>query len=72
MRDELEVQWPMDLGAPAGSLEAKQPRPADLGRDVPDPSRYHSRAFMEKEWTHLWPRVWLLAGVTSDLKDPND
>ena len=70
--EELRAEWPMDLKAPENSLEAKQPRPADLGSEVPDPSRYYSREFMEKEWTHLWPRVWLLAGVTPDIKDPND
>jgi len=69
---DFEAKWPMDLGAPAGSLEAKQPRPADLGLDIPSPDRYHSRAFMEKEWTHLWPRVWLLAGVTCDVPEAGD
>jgi phenylpropionate dioxygenase-like ring-hydroxylating dioxygenase large terminal subunit len=72
MLRSLRAEWPMDLKAPENSLEAKQPRPADLGSEVPDPSRYYSREFMEKEWTHLWPRVWLLAGVTPDIKDPND
>ncbi|MEO1240287.1 MAG: aromatic ring-hydroxylating dioxygenase subunit alpha [Pseudomonadota bacterium] len=72
MPDGFKAEWPMDLKAPAGSLEAKQPRPADLGRDIPDPGRYHAKEFMEKEWTHLWPRVWLLAGVTSDIKEPGD
>ena len=72
MPDGFKAEWPMDLKAPAESLEAKQPRPSDLGKDVPDPSRYHSRAFMEKEWEMLWPRVWLLAGVTPDIKEPGD
>lgn len=57
--------------APAGSLEAKQP-PVDNGLDVPDPSRYHSPEFMRKEWERLWPRVWLLAGVTSDIPEEGD
>jgi phenylpropionate dioxygenase-like ring-hydroxylating dioxygenase large terminal subunit len=57
--------------APAGSLEAKQP-PVDNGLDVPDPSRYHSPEFMRKEWDRLWPRVWLLAGVTSDIPEEGD
>ena len=70
MPDGFKAEWPMDLKAPQESLEAKQPRPADLGRDVVDPSRYHAREFMEKEWAHLWPRVWLLAGVTPDIKEP--
>jgi len=57
--------------APAGALDAKRP-PADDGLDVPDPARYYSREFMQKEWTHLWPRVWLLVGVTPDIKEPGD
>lgn len=72
MSQQLKVKWPMTLEAPEGTLEAKQPRPADLGKDIVDPSRYHSKAFMEKEWDMLWPKVWLLAGVTPDIKDPGD
>ncbi|MGF1544909.1 MAG: SRPBCC family protein [Parvularculaceae bacterium] len=72
MPDGFKAAWPMDLKAPPGSLEAKQPRPADLGSDVVDPARYHSREFMALEWERLWPRVWLLAGVTCDLKEPGD
>jgi phenylpropionate dioxygenase-like ring-hydroxylating dioxygenase large terminal subunit len=72
MADGFKAEWPMNLGAPKSSLEAKQPRPADIGRDVPDPARYYSREFMELEWKRLWPRVWLLAGVTPDIKEPGD
>ncbi|MGC6512453.1 MAG: aromatic ring-hydroxylating oxygenase subunit alpha [Parvibaculales bacterium] len=72
MSESLNVKWPMDLGAPDGSLEAKQKRPGDLGRDVVDPSRYYSRDYMEQEWQRLWPKVWLLVGVTPDIKEPGD
>ena len=72
MADGFEAKWPMDLKAPEGSLEAKQPRPHDLGANIPDPARYYSREFMELEWKKLWPRVWLLAGVTPDVKEPGD
>lgn len=57
--------------APADSLEAKQP-PVDNGLDVPEPSRYFSPEFMRKEWERLWPRVWLLAGVTADIPEEGD
>lgn len=70
--DDFKAQWPMTLNAPKGSLEQKQPRPADLGNDIPDPSRYYSREFMQREWQDMWPRVWLLAGVISDIPDPGD
>jgi len=72
MTQKFSAKWPMDLGAPAGSLEAKQPRPDDIGLDIVHPSRYYDRNYMEREWTHLWPRVWLLAGVVSDIKEPGD
>ena len=66
-----QPKWPMDLGAPADSLEAKQPD-VDNGLEVYDPARYHSREFMEQEMEKLWPRVWLLAGVTSDIPYDGD
>ncbi len=57
--------------ADATSLEAKRP-PIDNGLDVPSPDRYYSREFMDLEWRKLWPRVWLLAGVTSDIPEEGD
>ena len=72
MSNSLDIKWPMTLGAPAGSLEAKLPRPEDIGTDIPDPQRYFCKDFMQKEWELLWPKVWLLAGVTPDLKEPGD
>ncbi|MGB0193467.1 MAG: Rieske 2Fe-2S domain-containing protein, partial [Candidatus Micropelagos thuwalensis] len=72
MSEKLDVKWPMDLGAPPGTLEAKMPRPDDIGADIPDPQRYFSRDYMQQEWERLWPKVWLLAGVTPDLKEPGD
>ena len=62
MSVNYKVEWPMSLRAPADSLEAKQPD-IDNGLDVPDPARYHTLDFMQKEWSLMWPRVWLLAGV---------
>ncbi len=71
MAVNYKVEWPMSLNAPADSLEAKQP-PVDDGLDVPDPARYYSREFMRLEWERLWPRAWLLAGVTSDAPEHGD
>ena len=42
MRNPLQdhaFKFPLDLGAPAGSLEGRA-APIDNGLDVPDPSRY--------------------------------
>jgi phenylpropionate dioxygenase-like ring-hydroxylating dioxygenase large terminal subunit len=57
--------------AAPGALDAKLPL-ADDGLDVVDPARYYSKEHMQKEWTHLWPRIWLLVGVTPDIKEPGD
>jgi len=66
-----EFKFPLDLGAPEGSLEGRSP-PIDNGLDVPDPSRYYAPEFMQKEWERLWPNVWLLAAVTADIREPGD
>src|SRR5262249_10165575 len=71
MAVNYKVDWPMSLGAPRDSLEAKQPD-IDNGLDVPDPSRYYSREFMQLEWQRLWPRTWLLARVGSDIPEAGD
>lgn len=71
MAVNYKVEWPMSLGAAPDSLEAKQPD-VDNGLEVPDPSRYYSREFMQLEWERLWPRVWLLAGVASDIPEAGD
>lgn len=54
--------------APADSLEAKQPH-IDNGVEVYDPSCYYDPAAMKLEWERLWPKAWLLAGVSSDLPE---
>ena len=72
MSQNLKAEWPMNLGAPDGSLEAKQARPHDIGNDVVDPKRYYTQDFQKKEWETLWPKVWLLAGVTPDVKESGD
>jgi len=71
MATNLKAVWPMTLGAPASSLEAKQPD-VDNGLDVIGPSRYFSRDYMQLEWERMWPRVWLLAGVSSDVPEQGD
>jgi phenylpropionate dioxygenase-like ring-hydroxylating dioxygenase large terminal subunit len=34
--------------------------------------RYWSPAFAEREWEHLWPHVWLVAGRVDQLASPGD
>lgn len=34
--------------------------------------RYMSREFMEKEWTHMWKKTWLVAGLAYDVREVGD
>lgn len=34
--------------------------------------RYYSREWMQREWDHLWTRVWHVGGLVSDLEDVGD
>jgi carnitine monooxygenase subunit len=70
MSANYKVEWPMSLGA-KDPLEAKQPH-IDDGLDVVDPSRYYTREYMAREWQNMWPKVWLLAGVASDIPEDGD
>ena len=67
----MGFDYSVNRGAPPDSLEAKRP-PVDNGLEVPDPSRYHAPEFAALEWERLWPAVWLLAGVTSDIPETGD
>ncbi len=53
------------------SLEAKQPH-IDHGTECYGKEGYFSREAMEREWEKLWTRTWLIAGVTSDLRETGD
>jgi len=55
---------------PATPLE-RAPVP-DLGHATIPKERYLSREWADLEHAHLWPRVWLLAGLESDLAAPGD
>jgi phenylpropionate dioxygenase-like ring-hydroxylating dioxygenase large terminal subunit len=35
-------------------------------------ARYLDPQLMEREWTDLWRRCWLLAGLESDVREPGD
>ncbi|MFV0277558.1 MAG: aromatic ring-hydroxylating oxygenase subunit alpha [Parahaliea sp.] len=34
--------------------------------------RYYSREFAQKEWDHLWTRIWHVAGRLKELEEPGD
>ncbi len=37
-----------------------------------DAERYTSRDFMRREWDGMWTRVWLLAGLEQDIREPGN
>ncbi|WP_070157199.1 aromatic ring-hydroxylating oxygenase subunit alpha [Sphingobium phenoxybenzoativorans] len=34
--------------------------------------RYTSKEFMQREWDHMWTRIWHVAGRTAELEEPGD
>lgn len=46
--------------------------PVDNGTARPDPACYHDPAIARIEWERLFTRSWLLAGPSSDLREPGD
>ena len=58
-------------GAPAESLESKQPE-VDNGVAVAGKEGYFSREYMQREWDKLWTRSWLIAGIESDIQEVGD
>ncbi|TDJ17766.1 MAG: Rieske (2Fe-2S) protein, partial [Gammaproteobacteria bacterium] len=63
--------WIVNPDAPADSLEAKVPY-VDNGTARIDAERFYSREWVAREWERLWTRVWLIAGVVSDVQEPGD
>lgn len=54
---------------PTPSFLPRKPIP-DLGHEPIDGERFYSREFMEREWKHIWTRVWNIGVRESDLPDP--
>jgi len=63
--------WQIDSQADPAGLEAKQPF-VDNGLEIMEPSRYYDTGFMQQEWERLWTRVWLIAGIETDIPDAGD
>jgi phenylpropionate dioxygenase-like ring-hydroxylating dioxygenase large terminal subunit len=49
----------------------KHPDPALRGDKITG-DRYYSKEFMQKEWDHVWTNVWQIAGVASEIPEPDD
>jgi phenylpropionate dioxygenase-like ring-hydroxylating dioxygenase large terminal subunit len=52
------------------ALDGKDPR--NLRGDPVTPDRYWSRDWMQREWEHLWTKIWHIAGRTNQLAEPGD
>lgn len=46
--------------------------PANLRGDPIDAERYFSKEWAQKEWDHLWTRIWHIAGRENELPEPGD
>ena len=44
----------------------------DLGHERIDAARFSSREFMDREWTHLWRKVWNAGPRLEELEQPGD
>ena len=49
----------------------KHPDP-ELRGDRISGERYYSKEFMQKEWDHMWTKVWQIAGIASEIPEPDD
>lgn len=52
------------------AMDGKDPK--NLRGDSLDQERYYTRDFMQREWDHLWTKIWHIAGRVSELSDPGD
>ena len=52
------------------AMDGKDPR--NLRGDPIDQERYYSRTFSAREWSHLWTKIWHVAGRVNQLNEPGD
>ncbi len=45
---------------------------ANLRGDPITGDRYYSQAFADREWEHMWKRIWHVAGRINELEEPGD
>jgi phenylpropionate dioxygenase-like ring-hydroxylating dioxygenase large terminal subunit len=62
--------WDIHVGAPH-PFNARAPF-IDNGTGRPGPERYVDRSWAEAEWNKVFAQTWLLAAVSSDLKEAGD
>ena len=52
------------------ALDGKNPN--ELRGDPITNDRYFCKDFMNKEWNHMWTKVWLIAGREIQIEEPGD
>ena len=52
------------------AMDGKDPN--NLRGDPISNDRYFCKDFMDKEWNHMWTKVWLIAGREVQIKEPGD
>lgn len=56
-----------------GGISRESAATPDLSTGKPiTGDRYYTREFMEREWEHLWTKVWLIAGMVNQIPNPGD
>ncbi|MDG1665315.1 MAG: aromatic ring-hydroxylating dioxygenase subunit alpha [Hyphomicrobiales bacterium] len=61
----------MDKSVFEPTPRTKHPDPALRGDKITG-DRYYSKEFMQKEWDHVWTKVWQIAGIASEIPEPDD
>lgn len=46
--------------------------PSNLRGDSIDAQRYYSKEWAQKEWDHMWTKIWHVAGRQNELEEPGD
>ncbi len=52
------------------TIDGRDPR--NVRGDRISGDRYYSKDFAQREWDHLWTKIWHVAGRTIDLQEPGD
>ncbi len=53
------------------TIDRNTPLP-DIGTEILSGDRFHSKDFMDKEWTHLWRKVWSMGPRLEELTAVGD
>jgi hypothetical protein len=56
-----------------GGITRESAATPTLSSDTPiTGDRYYTQEFMQREWDHLWTKVWLIAGMVNQLPNAGD